>query len=1036
VLALGLASTTYSAGILIGNFENSMDGWTLYDPTDPNISLSYSTNGATLDTNSLRIADVTMAITEPVIKYNVIGNGKLDSFRKNLKVFADVTRLVSEWNEVEGAYCDFTLAVQAGSSSGTPWNKLLGTDAKTSWLNFNGNDPMHIIYDYSSALNQIDFNNLEYLNLVFSTYWGAFAPGGIYYLDNVQIFGGGPAYEPHPSNGEVGVRRDIVLSWTPGAYAKKHDVYFGTDLSKVTDANRTNTLDVLVSKNQADTTYDPPGFLKADTTYYWRIDEVNGPPGYTIYKGDVWNFKTLGTGVGVVIGDWEKSMDGWQRGFQGEAIFDYNDRRGVTLNQYSLTAKVGRGYWTFQRPGWVDLTNMSFLVDVTMIASECPTTTWTNLQAMSVNSNLGWREFTPTAINRLTGTSASLSWTPSAGDAYKTYIFDLSGYTDWANATSIELNLALQTDNQSGTDPNIRRPFHLDNARLLDTRLASAPNPPDYATEVWIAPTLSWTAGKSATKHDVYFDTDFDKVTDANRTVTLGVLKSKNQSGTTYKPGTLAFDTIYYWRIDEVSGSSIRKGRVWVFKTGHFFVVDNFEDYTNTSPYRIWDPNGWKKGGGGKVGYPDPNYAEVDIIHEELQSMPFDYNNLKSPNYSDANRTFVTAQDWTTYGPYSLKSLTLWFKGHPVPVGSFTEPVPPDPNYIITASGTDIWNVTPTRGGGFHDEFHYAYKGVTSGTDVTLPGTSSTFTGVEITAKVESVSNTDAWAKAGVMIRDSLDANSTHGMMCASAANWDSFQYRLETGGTTEANDATSIGLPCWVKLVLDTRNLHGNLRAYRSRDGITWTQSGTVQQIPTMTLPRATPLYVGLPVTAHNDEATCTAVLSNVTIKAGGTPGAWKHQDIGIKSNIAAPLYITLQDSANPPKTATVTHPDPNIVLQSAWQAWDIALSDFKNKTPSLDLTNIKKITIGVGSATPNGTGTLYFDDIRLYTPRCMLDRLRSAADLTGTDCTVNYADLQILADNWLLANPNIDLYKDGTIDLRDYATLANEWLKVLLWP
>jgi hypothetical protein len=75
------------------------------------------------------------------------------------------------------------------------------------------------------------------------------------------------------------------------------------------------------------------------------------------------------------------------------------------------------------------------------------------------------------------------------------------------------------------------------------------------------------------------------------------------------------------------------------------------------------------------------------------------------------------------------------------------------------------------------------------------------------------------------------------------------------------------------------------------------------------------------------------------------------------------------LQDSASPTHTATVTNTDPNAVLQNTWQAWDIALSDFTG----VDLTKIKKITLGAGPATPNGTRTLYFDDIRLYLPRCV---------------------------------------------------------------
>ncbi len=95
-----------------------------------------------------------------------------------------------------------------------------------------------------------------------------------------------------PLDGAEDVNVDTVLSWTQGAYAEKHDVYFGTNFADVNTASRGNPLGVLVSLNHSTTTYDPPEFLDFGTTYYWRIDEVNSAPDYTIFKGLVWSFKT------------------------------------------------------------------------------------------------------------------------------------------------------------------------------------------------------------------------------------------------------------------------------------------------------------------------------------------------------------------------------------------------------------------------------------------------------------------------------------------------------------------------------------------------------------------------------------------------------------------------------------------------------------------------------------------------------------------------------------------------------------------------
>jgi hypothetical protein len=100
------------------------------------------------------------------------------------------------------------------------------------------------------------------------------------------------ATNPMPLDGAQRTLRDVTPSWEKGEYAEKHDVYLGTDQAKVTDANRSNPMGVLVSPNYLTTVYDPPKFLDFNTTYYWRIDEVNAAPDYAILKGNVWSFTT------------------------------------------------------------------------------------------------------------------------------------------------------------------------------------------------------------------------------------------------------------------------------------------------------------------------------------------------------------------------------------------------------------------------------------------------------------------------------------------------------------------------------------------------------------------------------------------------------------------------------------------------------------------------------------------------------------------------------------------------------------------------
>jgi hypothetical protein len=159
-----------------------------------------------------------------------------------------------------------------------------------------------------------------------------------------------------------------------------------------------------------------------------------------------------------------------------------------------------------------------------------------------------------------------------------------------------------------------------------------------------------------------------------------------------------------------------------------------------------------------------------------------------------------------------------------------------DCNWTIEGSGVDIWDYT--------DEFHYVYH--------SLSGDG------QIVARVVNMTNppTDPWAKAGVMIRETLDPGSTHAMMVVTPGNGTAFQRRTTTDGTSTHTAGSAVTAPYWVKL---TRR--GNVfTGYESSDGANWTLVGS----DTVTM--ATNVYIGLAVTSHNDGALCTADFDNVS--------------------------------------------------------------------------------------------------------------------------------------------------------------------------
>ena len=93
-----------------------------------------------------------------------------------------------------------------------------------------------------------------------------------------------------PANEATDVPYDTPLTWTPGQFAQTHDVYVGTEFNDVNDAERADPMGVLVSQDQAATSYAPEDVWEFGQTYYWRVDEVNGAPDNAIYKGEVWSF--------------------------------------------------------------------------------------------------------------------------------------------------------------------------------------------------------------------------------------------------------------------------------------------------------------------------------------------------------------------------------------------------------------------------------------------------------------------------------------------------------------------------------------------------------------------------------------------------------------------------------------------------------------------------------------------------------------------------------------------------------------------------
>jgi hypothetical protein len=176
------------------------------------------------------------------------------------------------------------------------------------------------------------------------------------------------------------------------------------------------------------------------------------------------------------------------------------------------------------------------------------------------------------------------------------------------------------------------------------------PTPEDGAVGVSQNPVLAWLPGQAALKHHLYLGDSSDAVSQGAADTDKGELTDP-----TFTPGALESLTAYYWRVDEIiAGGAAKTGPVWTFIT--CLSIDDFEGYTDDEGNRIYETwiDGWSNGTGSTAGNATAPFAELTIVCGGKQALPMDYNNVDSPFYSEIEREFSSAQDWTAGGADTL----------------------------------------------------------------------------------------------------------------------------------------------------------------------------------------------------------------------------------------------------------------------------------------------------------------------------------------------------------------------------------------------
>jgi hypothetical protein len=158
-------------------------------------------------------------------------------------------------------------------------------------------------------------------------------------------------------------------------------------------------------------------------------------------------------------------------------------------------------------------------------------------------------------------------------------------------------------------------------------------------------------------------------------------------------------------------------------------------------------------------------------------------------------------------------------------------------SFVVEGSGTDIWNSSD----GFRFVYRYAHGDC------------------QMITKIDSLEGTNAWAKAGIMVRESLSGGSRCSYVFVSKRNGASYHYRNIPNDPMIGASMTIDGIkaPYWVKL-----SRKGNLFCfYISADGIKWVRIDQVE------VPMSQKVYIGFAVTSHNNAELGKAVFSKYSL-------------------------------------------------------------------------------------------------------------------------------------------------------------------------
>ncbi len=448
----------------------------------------------------------------------------------------------------------------------------------------------------------------------------------------------GNAGSPNPADGETEVSRDTDLSWSAGVFAEASNgqtLYFSDNFDDVDNG--------IGGITQTATTYDP-GRLEFGTMYYWRVRQ-NNASSQPANEGRVWHFTTEYFSYPIVAGNITATassadQDGFgpENTINGSGLDDM-DQHSTASSDMWLSGTEASGAWIQYE---FDKVYKVYEMQVWNYNVEFEAVLGYGLKNVTVEYSENGTDWTVLGDVEFAQGTAAMDYAPNS-------VVDFGG-------VSVKYVRLTASNNWGGLLPQ----YGLSEVRFMYIPVnASDPVPASGTTAVDLDAVLSWRAGREAAMHEVYVSTDEQAVIDG--TAPIDVITEAS-----YSPANLDLETTYYWKVSEVNEAEVPSAwdsNVWSFTTNDHIMVDDFETYNgeaNHEVYMTWADGFESNTNGAQVGHLMSPFTETAIVHGGRQSMPLFYSNTGSATYSEGERTFAVAQDWTRAG---VATLVVWFHG-------------------------------------------------------------------------------------------------------------------------------------------------------------------------------------------------------------------------------------------------------------------------------------------------------------------------------------------------------------------------------------